>query len=41
MIIVSTTLKELESGCGQAVTASGTLLPMSDVIRMASTPSTT
>ncbi len=35
-IIVSTTLKELESGCGQAVTAGGTLLPMSDVIRMAS-----
>ncbi len=35
-VIVSTTLKELESGCGQAVTAGGTLLPMSDVIRMAS-----
>ena len=35
-IIVSTTLKELESGCGQAVTADGTLLPMTDVIRMAS-----
>ena len=35
-IIVSTTLKELESGCGQAVTAGGTLLPMTDVIRMAS-----
>lgn len=35
-IIVSTTLKELESGAGQAVTACGSLLPMSDVIRMAS-----
>jgi hypothetical protein len=35
-IIVSTTLTELESGCGQAVTAGGTLLPMTDVIRMAS-----
>ncbi len=35
-IIVSTTLKELESGCGQAVTAGGTLLPMADVIRLAS-----
>ena len=35
-IIVSTTLKELESGCGQGVTAGGTLLPMADVIRMAS-----
>ena len=35
-IIVSTTLKELESVAGQAVTASGSLLPISDVIRMAS-----
>ncbi len=35
-IIVSTTLKELESGCGWAVTGGGSLLPMSDVIRMAS-----
>ncbi len=35
-VLVSTTLKELEAGCGQAVTAGGTLLPMSDVIRMAS-----
>jgi hypothetical protein len=35
-IIVSTTLQELESGAGQAVTGGGTLLPMSDVIRMAS-----
>jgi hypothetical protein len=36
MIIVSTTLQELESGCGQAVTATGSLLPMSTVIQMAS-----
>ncbi len=35
-IVVSTTLKELDSGAGQAVTAGGTLLPMTDVIRMAS-----
>ena len=35
-IIVSTTLTELESGAGQAVTGGGTLLPMTDVIRMAS-----
>ena len=35
-IIVSTTLAELESGCGKALTGGGTLLPMSDVIRMAS-----
>ena len=35
-IIVSTTLAELESGAGHAVTAGGTLLPMSDVIRLAS-----
>jgi hypothetical protein len=35
-VIVSTTLKELESGCGQAVTGGGTLLPMSDLIRLAS-----
>jgi hypothetical protein len=35
-VIVSTTLAELESGAGQAVTGGGTLLPMSDVIRMAS-----
>ncbi len=35
-IIVSTTLQELESGTGQAVTAGGSLLPMSDVIRLAS-----
>ena len=35
-IVVSTTLTELDSGAGQAVTAGGTLLPMTDVIRMAS-----
>jgi hypothetical protein len=35
-IIVSTTLQELESGRGQAVTGGGTLLPMRDVIRLAS-----
>lgn len=35
-IIVSTTLAELESGCGKALTGGGTLLPMSDVIRLAS-----
>jgi len=35
-IIVSTTLKELESGRGHAVTAGGSLLPMSAVIRLAS-----
>jgi uncharacterized protein DUF222 len=34
-IIVSTTLQDLESGTGHAVTAGGTLLPMSDVIRLA------
>jgi Domain of unknown function (DUF222) len=34
-IIVSTTLQDLESGAGHAVTAGGTLLPMSDVIRLA------
>jgi hypothetical protein len=35
-IVVSTTLQELESGIGHAVTGGGTLLPMSDVIRLAS-----
>jgi hypothetical protein len=35
-VIVSTTLKELTSGAGQAVTGGGTLLPMRDLIRMAS-----
>jgi hypothetical protein len=32
---VSTTLKDLESGDGHAVTGGGTLLPMTDAIRMA------
>jgi hypothetical protein len=35
-IIVTTTLQDLESAAGCAVTGGGTLLPMSDVIRMAS-----
>jgi len=35
-IIVSTTLQELESAAGVAVTGGGTLLPMGDVIRLAS-----
>ena len=35
-IVVSTTLRELESAQGYAVTGGGTLLPMSDVIRLAS-----
>jgi hypothetical protein len=34
-IIVTTTLQELESAAGQAVTGGGTLLPMKDVIRLA------
>ena len=34
-IVVSTTLKELESGKGHAVTGGGSLLPMSEVIRQA------
>ena len=34
-IIVSTTLTELESASGTAITGGGTRLPMSDVIRMA------
>jgi Domain of unknown function (DUF222) len=34
-IIVSTTLKDLESAAGKALTGGGTLLPMSDVIRLA------
>lgn len=33
-VIVSTTLRELTSGTGRAVTGGGTLLPMRDVIRM-------
>lgn len=35
-IIVSTTLQELESGAGQAITAGGSRLPMPDLIRLAS-----
>jgi hypothetical protein len=35
-IIVTTTLKELETGAGRGLTGGGTLLPMSDVIRLAS-----
>jgi hypothetical protein len=35
-IIVSTTLKDLESASGSALTGGGTLLPMPDVIRLAS-----
>lgn len=34
-VVVSTTVAELESATGHAVTAGGTLLPMSDVLRMA------
>jgi hypothetical protein len=35
-IVVTTTLKELEAGAGKALTGGGSLLPMSDVIRLAS-----
>ncbi|MGH3969292.1 MAG: DUF222 domain-containing protein, partial [Mycobacterium sp.] len=35
-IIVSTTLAELEAGAGRGLTGGGTLLPMKDVIRLAS-----
>ena len=35
-IIVTTTLQELEAGAGRGLTGGGTLLPMSDVIRLAS-----
>ncbi len=35
-VIVSTTLQELEKGAGVAVTGGGSLLPMPDLIRMAS-----
>jgi hypothetical protein len=35
-IVVTTTLKELETGAGRGLTGGGTLLPMSDVIRLAS-----
>ncbi|MEH3140882.1 MAG: HNH endonuclease signature motif containing protein [Mycobacterium kyogaense] len=34
-VIVSTTLQELETGAGVAVTGGGSLLPMADLIRMA------
>ncbi|MBS4729697.1 HNH endonuclease [Mycobacterium sp. SM1] len=34
-VIVSTTLKELTTGAGHALTGGGTLLPMRDLIRMA------
>ena len=34
-IIVTTTLQELEAGAGKALTGGGTLLPVSDVIRLA------
>jgi len=34
-VIVSTTLQELNSGTGRAVTGAGTVVPMRDVIRMA------
>src|SRR3984885_9779166 len=34
-IIVTTTLQELEAGAGKALTGGGTVLPMSDVIRLA------
>ena len=34
-IIVSTTLEQLHAGAGHAVTAGGTLMPISDVIRLA------
>lgn len=35
-IVITTTLAELEAGAGRALTAGGTLLPMADVIRLAS-----
>jgi Domain of unknown function (DUF222) len=35
-IIVTTTLQELEAGAGKALTGGGTLMPMSDVIRLGS-----
>jgi hypothetical protein len=35
-VIVSTTLQELTSGAGRAVTGGGTVVPMRDLIRMAS-----
>jgi hypothetical protein len=35
-VVVSTTLKELESGAGIAVTSGGTRMPMTDLVRLAS-----
>jgi hypothetical protein len=35
-IVVTTTLRELEAATGRGLTGGGTLLPMSDVIRLAS-----
>ena len=35
-VIVSATLEQLQTGAGQAVTAGGTLIPIPDLIRMAS-----
>ncbi|MCV7320328.1 DUF222 domain-containing protein, partial [Mycolicibacterium confluentis] len=35
-VIVTTTLKELQSGAGFGITGGGSLLPMRDLIRMAS-----
>jgi Domain of unknown function (DUF222) len=35
-IVVTTTLRELEAGAGRGLTGGGALLPMSDVIRLAS-----
>jgi hypothetical protein len=34
-VIVTTTLQDLQAGAGHAVTAGGTLIPMTDLIRMA------
>jgi hypothetical protein len=36
MIVVTTTLKDLEAAAGKGLTGGGTLVPMSDVIRWAS-----
>ena len=35
MIIVTTTLGELEAAAGRGLTGGGSILPMSDVIRLA------
>ena len=40
-IIVTTTLRELEANAGRGLTGGGTLLPMSDAIRLASPRITT